>query len=444
VVVATRRRRWGWLIPAAIVVLAPWIAVAVTPSHPSNQAAGILGFLVIGAWMGQIAVAFIMPAPKRELAAARPGEWLWWSLVPGGLGSWVVLLAGVKTKRPLWIAAGIVCEVCALLWVLILGDSIQNTLPAGLALAFFGWFAGVAVALQIRSEYASDQGWPAPRFDWPSVSAGALKIGRRYALGALVVVLAIGFPIIWLVLKHAQPGVAPALGLAGLETLFALAAVPLVLTKHLHWRDLGLRPTVTKPAAGYASRALAAYFAFVFLWLAIIGTPTQQANRKLTGVSYHHLSGPTMACFALGIAICAPVCEEIFFRGVLYRSLRNRFSMWPAALIAGALFGLMHAAGWPLDTLPIKASFGVLMCLLYERTGSILPCIAVHAFVDGTALASQTGNLFIWLLAALMVFSFGALPGLLNRGRRSADHALAAVPSAYEVQATGGGGSPGV
>jgi hypothetical protein len=151
-----------------------------------------------------------------------------------------------------------------------------------------------------------------------------------------------------------------------------------------------------------------------------------------------------MACFALGIAICAPVCEEIFFRGVLYRSLRNRFSMWPAALIAGALFGLMHAAGWPLDTLPIKASFGVLMCLLYERTGSILPCIAVHAFVDGTALASQTGNLFIWLLAALMVFSFGALPGLLNRGRRSADHALAAVPSAYEVQATGGGGSPGV
>jgi hypothetical protein len=83
------------------------------------------------------------------------------------------------------------------------------------------------------------------------------------------------------------------------------------------------------------------------------------------------------------------------------------------------------------------------MCLVYERTGSIFPCIAAHAFVDGSALAVATDNLFIWLLTAVMVFSFAVLPGLFSRGKGSADHPLAAIPGTYEVQTAGGSGGAG-
>ncbi|MCW3018185.1 MAG: hypothetical protein JWN10_493 [Solirubrobacterales bacterium] len=38
----------------------------------------------------------------------------------------------------------------------------------------------------------------------------------------------------------------------------------------------------------------------------------------------------------------APVVEEIFFRGLLYRALRNRLAVIPAAAIDGVIFGLGH------------------------------------------------------------------------------------------------------
>jgi len=96
--------------------------------------------------------------------------------------------------------------------------------------------------------------------------------------------------------------------------------------------------------------------------------------------------------------------EEIFFRGLLYRSLRNRLPTYQAALIAGALFGLVHITGYPLITLPVKALFGVLACLLYERTGSLLPGIALHAFVDASAAdISVTGNDFIVLIVTAVL-----------------------------------------
>jgi hypothetical protein len=95
------------------------------------------------------------------------------------------------------------------------------------------------------------------------------------------------------------------------------------------------------------------------------------------------------------LAVFAPVCEEVFFRGMLYRSLRNRLPLWPAVLIAGSLFGLIHIFSHPLNSIPVLIAFGILMCLLYERTGSVLPGIAVHSFVDGTiGVVAVTGKAY--------------------------------------------------
>ena len=42
------------------------------------------------------------------------------------------------------------------------------------------------------------------------------------------------------------------------------------------------------------------------------------------------------------IAIAAPIGEEVCFRGMLFGGLRERLPMWAAALISGAIFGLLH------------------------------------------------------------------------------------------------------
>jgi membrane protease YdiL (CAAX protease family) len=65
---------------------------------------------------------------------------------------------------------------------------------------------------------------------------------------------------------------------------------------------------------------------------------------------------------------------------LLYRSFRNRLGIGPACVIAGALFGLGHI-DYPLLVRPDLAFFGVVAALLYERTGSLLPGIAMHSFM---------------------------------------------------------------
>jgi len=88
------------------------------------------------------------------------------------------------------------------------------------------------------------------------------------------------------------------------------------------------------------------------------------------------------------IAIAAPFSEELCFRGMLFGGLRERLSTVPAALIAGLVFGLLHAFTG-LSAVPPLAILGVIFCLLYEKTGSIVPGILLHALNNSVALLSQ-------------------------------------------------------
>jgi uncharacterized protein len=75
--------------------------------------------------------------------------------------------------------------------------------------------------------------------------------------------------------------------------------------------------------------------------------------------------------------ILTPICEEIVFRGLLFATLRRRFSLAPAAVLSAAVFAVAHGYG----TLGFAAVFwsGLLWAWSYERTGSLLPSMAAHA-----------------------------------------------------------------
>lgn len=54
------------------------------------------------------------------------------------------------------------------------------------------------------------------------------------------------------------------------------------------------------------------------------------------------------------------------------------------------MFGAAHGLAYPVDTLPPRMVFGLITCLLYERTGSLYPSIALHGLIDGAAFAAAT------------------------------------------------------
>ena len=144
----------------------------------------------------------------------------------------------------------------------------------------------------------------------------------------------------------------------------------------------GFRKPRLGPAVGWSIVAIVAYIVLALLYTAIL--QPDSAEPIETGERYGTLIGSCVI-----IIVVAPLCEEIFFRGFLYRILRGRMGLWPALVINGALFGSVHlGSGGPL-AVALIAPLGFLLCLVYERSGSLYPCIALHALNNALVSASE-------------------------------------------------------
>ena len=74
--------------------------------------------------------------------------------------------------------------------------------------------------------------------------------------------------------------------------------------------------------------------------------------------------------------VMAPVCEEIFFRGILQKNMVRKWGPVAGILIASAIFGLIH--GIPQQ---VVAGFclGIVIGWVYWRTGSLVAAMVLHA-----------------------------------------------------------------
>lgn len=83
------------------------------------------------------------------------------------------------------------------------------------------------------------------------------------------------------------------------------------------------------------------------------------------------------------IAVIAPIAEELFFRGMLYPVLRQRWSPNVAIVINGFLFALIHFI--PI-LIPGLFFVGMVLAWVRERSGSLIPCMLLHALQNGIVL----------------------------------------------------------
>jgi len=146
----------------------------------------------------------------------------------------------------------------------------------------------------------------------------------------------------------------------------------------------GLRSTRLGPAIGWTLLTWAAFFALTAIYIAAVGEPDQQ---ELTRDLAEEESLAALVGYGVLLAFVAPLTEELFFRGFVFGVLRERVGVVGGALATGVVFGLVHVAGSPIETVGVLVILGVLLCALYQRTGSILPCIALHALNNAISFA---------------------------------------------------------
>jgi membrane protease YdiL (CAAX protease family) len=78
----------------------------------------------------------------------------------------------------------------------------------------------------------------------------------------------------------------------------------------------------------------------------------------------------------LVVVVGAPIVEELFFRGLVLRSLERRFPAWVALVLTAALFALFHFEG--IQT-PALFVFGLVAGWLAQRQGRLGAAMLAHA-----------------------------------------------------------------
>ncbi len=134
--------------------------------------------------------------------------------------------------------------------------------------------------------------------------------------------------------------------------------------------------------------------AFIFRWCVIslgvtyivsmlfdsIFSFLQELGMNVNDLSSEVPTGFTnLALYGLFSVICAPIFEEIMFRGIMLTHLQKYGCIF-ASVVSGIFFGLIHQNH---SQMFYAAVLGVIFAIIDIRAGSIIPSIIAHFVVNG-------------------------------------------------------------
>jgi membrane protease YdiL (CAAX protease family) len=142
------------------------------------------------------------------------------------------------------------------------------------------------------------------------------------------------------------------------------------------------------PAVMWSIGIFAGFWIVTLALVQILGEPDDQ-----TLVNTIQAEDRVAVLVGYGVLICvaAPIVEEFFFRGFMFTIFWRRLGAVRAALLVGVVFGIGHIdqEAEPASLIALGA-FGVGLCILYWRCGSIIPCMAVHALNNAITFGAIT------------------------------------------------------
>jgi uncharacterized protein len=186
-----------------------------------------------------------------------------------------------------------------------------------------------------------------------------------------------------------------------------------MVTRPRPWH-FGLRETRLWPAVGYIVAGYLVFIASAAAWSAALNL-----HEKDDVVDQLGADSSTVALVAVSVLVCvvAPIAEEFFFRGYFFGALRNWRGVWPAAVITGLVFGGIHVGSAPVGFLVPLAFFGFMLCLIYDRTRSLYPCIALHCI--NNSIAFGVGEKWDWQIPIVLAAALAVITGAMLAVRRS-------------------------
>lgn len=133
-------------------------------------------------------------------------------------------------------------------------------------------------------------------------------------------------------------------------------------------------------AAGVASQLV--MIPLLYLPIQLLGgdLDVSEKAREVTDLG----SGAGLALLAVCIVVGAPIAEELFFRGLLLRSVERRHGPRWAVGASAVAFGLTHFQ--PVQLLGLVA-FGVVLGVLTRRAGRLGPALVAHMAFNATTVA---------------------------------------------------------
>jgi len=154
-----------------------------------------------------------------------------------------------------------------------------------------------------------------------------------------------------------------------------------VVINGVTWGDLGVRCSSGKNFVVYgllAGIALLVLVALMSIILARLQPNIQPQDFERILRSVHTAKG--FVLMLLMGCVLAPLAEELLFRGMLYPAVRHYLGPAGGAVVAGLVFGLVHWDIWRAIPLAIG---GIVLCYIYEKTGSILVSAVAHGAWNG-------------------------------------------------------------
>jgi len=142
------------------------------------------------------------------------------------------------------------------------------------------------------------------------------------------------------------------------------------------FKDLGIRYYSIIKTIWYTFISLLAIFFISFLYVFImnqlfnIEAPTSKIEELISNRSV------SANILLIVVALVAPFCEEIYFRGFLYSAFKKSWGVTTALFLSSLLFALAHMEMYSF--IPLM-TIGWIMAYIFEKTKSLLPVVFLHS-----------------------------------------------------------------
>lgn len=168
----------------------------------------------------------------------------------------------------------------------------------------------------------------------------------------------------------------------GFELLLLVPIAIIFLWRKVSWKELGFRKFEWN-VIGLGCGILVIVYAIIFIhniilvWLGVV------TQGDVISELLNSLDSPVWFFFVA--AVMAPLMEEIFFRGFLFKGFRQKYGWKAALIVSSVIFGASHlqlAAFIPTFLL------GCVLAYVYHRSNSLFPGMILHFLINSWGLCA--------------------------------------------------------